>query len=542
MQQNGGKQVEEELLPIDIYYNKLLDWLLDRRHCDLKWQNDALEIREKINAAIQDMPPVDEITELLSGSFINYFHCLRIVELLKVSESATKNIFGRYSSKRMKDWQEIVSLYEKNNLYLAEAAHLLIRNVNFEVPSLKRQIGKCQQTQRDCTKKENEYSSNASVFLDQHKKTCEKMGIKGDNIKSELMDLLKELPEIYSKVAQDTIKCSNIVEYYQAFTKFVSPSYESSDENQNAQVLPLLRYLIEHGNTTVYQWRTGQVPTAIESDETAEVEVEKSSEGEIDWGEPSADSTVEGTESPSNGIDFGDTGDAIDWGGGGDSGDGTENGGIDWGDSGNDDSAGIDWGDSGITVDESAVTEITVEDSGEGGIAKGKDALTILDNTETRNMFLDEMMELQAFLSQRQAEWKSGSDVVAVNEFQAAPRIIQIQSRETIEKMAATITDVLSRLTTMRVQNLCLLKSSPRYVDRLAESLQQKLRLSEKLKTSCKRMVEKRNEAAEQQRELEPKLEVIRCKTKELKTQIAGEISKKYKNRPVNIMGEINNI
>lgn len=33
---------------------------------------------------------------------INYFHCIRIVELLKVSESATKNIFGGYSSKRMK--------------------------------------------------------------------------------------------------------------------------------------------------------------------------------------------------------------------------------------------------------------------------------------------------------------------------------------------------------------------------------------------------------------------------------------------------------
>ena len=33
---------------------------------------------------------------------INYFHCIRIVGLLKVSESATKNIFGGYSSKRMK--------------------------------------------------------------------------------------------------------------------------------------------------------------------------------------------------------------------------------------------------------------------------------------------------------------------------------------------------------------------------------------------------------------------------------------------------------
>ena len=33
-------------------------------------------------------------------------------------------------------------------LYLAEAGHMLIRNVNYEIPSLKRQIAKCQQTQR----------------------------------------------------------------------------------------------------------------------------------------------------------------------------------------------------------------------------------------------------------------------------------------------------------------------------------------------------------------------------------------------------------
>lgn len=40
---------------------------------------------------------------------IHYFHCLRIVDLLKGTEASTKNIFGRYSSQRMKvsmakDW------------------------------------------------------------------------------------------------------------------------------------------------------------------------------------------------------------------------------------------------------------------------------------------------------------------------------------------------------------------------------------------------------------------------------------------------------
>lgn len=44
------------------------DWLVDRRHCNLKWQSLVLTIREKINAAIQDMPESEEIAQLLSGS------------------------------------------------------------------------------------------------------------------------------------------------------------------------------------------------------------------------------------------------------------------------------------------------------------------------------------------------------------------------------------------------------------------------------------------------------------------------------------------
>ena len=35
-----------------------------------------------------------------------------------------------------------------NLIFSAEASHMLIRNVNYEIPSLKRQIAKDQQTQR----------------------------------------------------------------------------------------------------------------------------------------------------------------------------------------------------------------------------------------------------------------------------------------------------------------------------------------------------------------------------------------------------------
>ena len=47
----------------------------------------------------------------------------------------------------MKDWNSIISAYQKNNIYLGEAASLLQRNVAYEIPALKKQINKCQHQQ-----------------------------------------------------------------------------------------------------------------------------------------------------------------------------------------------------------------------------------------------------------------------------------------------------------------------------------------------------------------------------------------------------------
>jgi hypothetical protein len=76
---------------------------------------------------------------------IHYFNCNQIVEILRETEKDTKNIFGMYSSQRMKDWANIVSMYQKNGVYLGEAASILQRNVAYEIPALKKQINKCQQ-------------------------------------------------------------------------------------------------------------------------------------------------------------------------------------------------------------------------------------------------------------------------------------------------------------------------------------------------------------------------------------------------------------
>ena len=53
--------------------------------------------------------PVLVLDPTLPVSDINYYHCLKIVDILKETEKDSKNLFGFYGSQRMKDWQEVVS-------------------------------------------------------------------------------------------------------------------------------------------------------------------------------------------------------------------------------------------------------------------------------------------------------------------------------------------------------------------------------------------------------------------------------------------------
>lgn len=113
-----------------------------------------------------------------------------------------------------------------------------------------------------------------------------------------------------------------------------------------------------------------------------------------------------------------------------------------------------------------------------------------------------------------------------------------------------------------------------RYVDRVTEFLQQKLKQSQLLALKKELMVEKQQEALQEQAALEPKLDLLLEKTRELQklvrhtrsppwgrgghpsfqgqalrlpvcslptllsvSQIEADISKRYSGRPVNLMG-----
>jgi hypothetical protein len=61
-------QVDIQNIPIDIHANRLCDWLVSRNHCTKEWPEKIGAVRQKINAAIKDMPENATIAKLLVGA------------------------------------------------------------------------------------------------------------------------------------------------------------------------------------------------------------------------------------------------------------------------------------------------------------------------------------------------------------------------------------------------------------------------------------------------------------------------------------------
>lgn len=178
---------------------------------------------------------------------------MEIVKILKETEADSKNVFGMYTSKRMKDWQDVIRAYEADSLFLAESAQILARNVQYEIPGIKKQIQKFEQLHEDAEKKINDLRKSENIITNERLQLCQQLGIEGKSIKKELVQKLKELPEIHDKVSRLFPSLENAISLYLTFLG-------KSDHHY----LPVLRHVSKHGNTTVYQYLYNEKPIAIE--------------------------------------------------------------------------------------------------------------------------------------------------------------------------------------------------------------------------------------------------------------------------------------
>lgn len=151
----------------------------------------------------------------------------------------------------MKDWQEIARLYEKDSIYLGEAAQILVRNVNYELPAVKKQIAKFDQLVEDAQKKIHDLTVSEGVLTSQRVALCQKLGIEGKNLRQEFTDRIKELPKLYHEVSQVVGKIKPALQLY-------------GETSKNTECLPIIRFVATKGNVTVYEYAHGEAPLSIE--------------------------------------------------------------------------------------------------------------------------------------------------------------------------------------------------------------------------------------------------------------------------------------
>lgn len=61
--------------------------------------------------------------------------------------------------------------------FSVELSSLLVRNVSYEIPSLKKQIAKCQQLQQEYSRKEEEGQAGAAEMREQFYHSCKQYGL-----------------------------------------------------------------------------------------------------------------------------------------------------------------------------------------------------------------------------------------------------------------------------------------------------------------------------------------------------------------------------
>ena len=129
-------------------------------------------------------------------------------------------------------------------------------------PGLRKQIAAFEKQAKDESTKSKEAEKSASDAMEAYKKECQAIGIPGNSLDMEILDLVKEVPKLFQTAVQ-RLTAPSIATFVRFYREYCT--YLNGNESENPH-LTYLAYVQEHGDSIVeiVKQRLAQQPITSE--------------------------------------------------------------------------------------------------------------------------------------------------------------------------------------------------------------------------------------------------------------------------------------